>query len=313
MAREPPPRRWWRCSNVGDSSTFSLCLTHDVDRPYKTYHGVYEGLRERSLSALATALPGRNPFWQFDDLVGLERRLGVRSAFYFLDEPSLFERDVRTWFSPQNWIEHLGRYDPTAPDVAEVIRQLESGGWEVGLHGSRDAARDRDRLADELARLESVLEGRVRGGRHHHLTLERPWTWRQHASLGLDYDATLGSTTDSGFNWGYQPFYPFDDEFVVFPLTLMESTLPSPDRNFEEAWEICENLLQEAAENEAVMSVLWHLRVFNEDEFPGYGRLYRRLIERALEMDAWVGSPAEFLDRPSSRPSPAGRADVPSR
>jgi hypothetical protein len=37
------------------------------------------------------------------------------------------------------------------------------------------------------------------------------------------------------------------------------------------------------------MTVLWHIRYFSEAEFPGYRRLYERLIERALEMGAWVG------------------------
>jgi hypothetical protein len=66
--------------------------------------------------------------------------------------------------------------------------------------------------------------------------------------------------------------------------------------DFTAAWDACEGLLGEAAANDAVMTVLWHPRLVGED-FPGYRELYRRLIERALEMDAWVGPPRDLYER----------------
>jgi hypothetical protein len=276
---------------------FALCLTHDVDRPYKTYQSIYDAVRERSLFHLRTVLSGENPYWQFDAVASLERELGVRSAFYVLNEPHLLSQHPRTWLRPTDWIEHLGRYDVTSDDVADAILSLHDGGWEIGLHGSRRAARDRDRLAVEKETLERVLGAPVAGGRQHHLELSRPETWQYYREVGLRYDTSLGSSTEYGFGYGYQPQFPFDDGFAVFPLTVMEIALPSPDSSFDTAWAECERLLQEAAENGAVMTVLWHPRYFNTQEFPGYRRLYRRLVERALEMDAWIGPPDEFYER----------------
>lgn len=77
----------------------------------------------------------------------------------------------------------------------------------------------------------------------------------------------------------------------------MDQTLPDPGTAFEAGWAVCERLLDEAAENDAVMTVLWHPRLFNAEEFPGYRRLYRRLVETALEMGAWVGTPEALYDR----------------
>jgi peptidoglycan/xylan/chitin deacetylase (PgdA/CDA1 family) len=274
---------------------FALCLTHDVDRPYKTaVHAAFYALAERSLRHLLDLSPVRNPYWQFEEIMTLEADLGVRSAFYFLNEEPLRSRPRADLTDPQTLVQAVGRYDVRDPAVARAIRRLDRGGWEVGLHGSYHTARDRERLAEEQSRIESVLGHEIDGGRQHYLRFDDPETWRHYRDLGLDYDTSLGSTEEYGFQYGYGLRRPFDDDFVVFPLTLMEQTLPDPGEQFDAAWTACESLLTEARDNDAVMTTLFHPRLFASREFPGYRRLYRRLIERALDMGAWVGSPGEF-------------------
>jgi hypothetical protein len=288
-------------SGVPDGYDFSLCLTHDVDRPYKTYQSLFYALSGDPLYHLASLRPGFEPYWQFDDILDLESELGVRSAFYFLNEPSLFEtQGPEEWVRPENLVEHAGRYDPTDDAVASVVRRLDAGGWEVGLHGSFHSSTDRERLGEEKRVLESVLGHELRGGRQHHLKLGAE-TWQYHRDIGLEYDASLGSSSSVGFTHGYDLVRPFDDDFVVFPLTAMEVALPDPGDDFEAAWSVCRDLLDEAAENEAVMTVLWHPRYFNEREFPGYRRLYRRVVEYALASNGWVGPPGDLLDRAPQR------------
>lgn len=283
---------------VPEDHTFALCLTHDVDRPYKRVaHGLYYAGGDRLAYNLRTALPDRNPYWQFESIMDVERERDVRSAFYFLNEPRLRERPVREWLSPWSWIEVLGRYDVEDPGIVEIARRLVDGGWEVGLHGSLASATDSERLAEEKARLESVVGATVTGGRQHHLRMDRPSTWRRQRDVGLLYDASLGFGDDWGFQHGHDPLQPFDDEFLVFPLTLMEQALPDPAEDYESAWAICEELLAEAAANEAVMTVLWHPRLFSEDDFPGYRALYERLLDRAIELDAWIGPPGDLYER----------------
>ena len=289
---------------------FALCLTHDVDRPFKRgVHGLFYALRGRPGYHLRTALPDRNPYWQFGEIAALERDRGVRSAFYFLDEPHLLERPAREWASPRRWVEQLGRYEVARPPVADVVRSLAGAGWEVGLHGSLASADDAARLAREKERLERVLGAPVLGGRQHRLRLEEPGTWRRQRGVGLRYDATLGSPTAYGFQHGYGPRRPFDDEFVVFPLTLMDQALPDPGDHPDRAWAVCESLLAEAAEHGAVMTVLWHPRLFSEADFPGHRDVYERLLDRALAMDAWVGPPGALyrtlVDDPPTGPAGA--------
>ena len=274
---------------------FALCLTHDVDRPYKTYQAVYDAIRERDPSRLGALRPGNDPYWQFETLMGIEEDFDVRSAFYFLSEPGLGAHAPSKRLRPRYWLEHLGRYDVEAPRMANVVNALDEGGWEVGLHGSYDTADDRERLRVEKERIEGVVGHPVRGGRQHFLR-RGPDTWAHYRALGLEYDSSVGSSTTYGFDHGYDLHHPFDDEFAVFPLTVMEVALVEGTADFDAAWRECERLLEEAAANDAVMTVLWHPRYVGPD-FPGYRELYERLIERALEMDAWVGSPGAYLDR----------------
>ena len=278
--------------------TFGLCLTHDVDRPYKHVHAPFYAAIDRDLSHLRSLRPSVNPWWQFEEILDIESSLGVRSAFYFLREQHLFrDRSVRQWADPRCWIEYLGRYDPRSPDIASIIERLDEEGWEVGLHGSLGTDCDPERLGVEKELLESVLGHEVVGGRQHHLRLSIPETWRHYADLGLSYDATLGSRTEIGFNYGYDLLCPFDDDFVVFPLTVMDTVLIDSTDGIDDARRCLDGLLQHAHANGAVMTALWHPRNFSESDYPGQGDLYCYLIERALELGAWVGSPADLYCR----------------
>ncbi|MFB6164388.1 MAG: polysaccharide deacetylase family protein [Haloarculaceae archaeon] len=292
--------------------SFALCLTHDVDRPYKTpFHAAYYALADRDPRHLRALAEDVNPYWQFETVTALEDDLGVRSAWYFLSEPPLWRRSLREALSFDALVQEFGRYDVRDPPIADAMADLADGGWEVGLHGSYHAGSDRERLRTERDRIETVLDGPVRGGRQHYLNHDGARTWIHYQALGLEYDASLGSSTDAGFEHGYGVRRPFDDDFVVFPLTLMEQHLPDPGEDFDAAWAVCEDLLAEAADNDAVMTTLFHPRFFSERDFPGYRRLYERLIREANARGAWVGAPGECYDEFLAPPT--GSQDAPAR
>ncbi|SIS03036.1 polysaccharide deacetylase family protein [Natronorubrum thiooxidans] len=272
-----------------DDHEFALCLTHDVDRVFKTFQAPYYAVTERDPSHLRSLITDERPYWQFEELMALEEELDVRSSFYFLNEKRLFEQPPREWFRWKNWMLYTGRYEITDPEIVDVIRTLDRGGWEIGLHGSYNSYDDADRLRYEKSVLEDVLEKSVLGGRQHYLNTMLPQTWDHHRSIGLRYDASYGSSTTYGFDGRYDVIRPFDDDFLVFPLTVMETPLLSNASSVEAAWRECRRLLEEAHEHDAIMTVLWHPRYMNEAEFPGYRTIYERLIREAKAMDAWVG------------------------
>ncbi len=302
--------------SIPDDHRFALCLTHDVDRPYKTFHSVYYAIADRDPAHLKSLLPGTNTYWTFEKLMAIEADLGVRSAFYFLNEQRLFgDRPPREWVSKDGWRLFGGRYSLDDSAIVDLIAELDAGGWEVGLHGSYESPTDRDRLAAEKRTLERVLGEPVSGGRQHYLNLSIPETWEYHRDIGLKYDCSLGSSDTYGFADGYSIKRPFDDDFVVFPLTIMELALPNVETDVEGAWQECKAIIEEAAENNAVMTILWHPRFFSEFDFPNYTELYRRIIEYALALDGWVGPPGELyetLDHPENpKSTPTESATTP--
>lgn len=190
------------------------------------------------------------------------------------------------------------------PEIVDEIHRLQAGGWEVGVHGSLAATNDPNRLAEEKQTLEEILGKSVTGGRQHHLDLSLPETWRYQRTAGFSYDSSLGSSKTTGFRGIYRPIRPFGDEFVVLPLTIMDVELPDPEECFDEAWNRCEQLLRQAQNRSGVMTVCWHPMYFNSREFPGYKRLYRSLVERALKLGAWVGLPRSLYHRWCTEPRP---------
>jgi hypothetical protein len=63
-----------------------------------------------------------------------------------------------------------------------------------------------------------------------------------------------------------------------------------------EAKQELERLLEEARQNDAVMTALWHPRFFNTDEFDEYQELYVHLVTTARQMGAWIGSCKEYYE-----------------
>lgn len=296
MSLDDPTDRRERERRLPGDAPFALLLTHDVDRPYKGWQTPYFAAKHRRPSELLDLLPGRQPWWRFGDVAEIERAAGVRSAFYVLRERSLRERPLADLRDPTYWIEHLGRYDPETPAIRGVLDRLVADGWEVGLHGSYDSYRQPERLGAEKRLLDGLVDAEVVGGRQHHLNLEVPATWRAHRAAGLCYDTSLGSATRVGFEHGYGPIRPFDD-FLAFPTTVMDKALPDPGDHPDRARAVLADLLAEARENAAVMTALWHPRTFDDGDFPGHAELYRWLVERAVEMGAWVGPPRDLVAR----------------
>lgn len=280
---------------------FAVCLTHDVDRVYKTYQSLYNAITERDPTRVAGLFSSQNPYWQFERIMDAESERGVRSSFHVLDEKPLQERPVREWFSMSGWKLFAGRYDPTDPDIAATLRVLDRFGWEIALHGSYTSSTDPGRFGHEKSRIEAAADTRIRGNRQHYWRHSPPDTWRHLRDAGLRYDLSLGDSHALQYQHGYDLHRPFDDEFVVFPWSLMDGAVMRSAESPAGALENCAEVFEEAREHRSVLCLDWHLARFAGSDYPGWGEVYERAIDRALEMGAWVGPPGRFyeaLDHP---------------
>ena len=158
---------------------------------------------------------GTDPNWRFEQIVDEERKRGATGSTFFV---LAAHHDPHDGAAPET-------YDALRPKLVETI--LETGA-EIGLHGSYTAADDRERLAQEKAKLEA-LAGTVEGHRFHYL---RGDPHRNIASLPFRYDTTLGFPDAVGFRAGIaRPFHPWDfdreqpAEVLEVPLAAMDATL----------------------------------------------------------------------------------------
>jgi peptidoglycan/xylan/chitin deacetylase (PgdA/CDA1 family) len=222
----------------------------------------------------------------------IEKRLGVRSTFFFLKETK-----KRNILHPSSYILSLGHYDFNEPAVSEIIKKLDSGGWEIGLHGSYDSYKKKELLVKEKKELEEIVGKPVIGIRQHFLNIEIPRTWKIQQEIGFLYDTTFGLKKDIGFLENrYLPFQPFDDPFLVIPLTVMDGSLFSQYPDEKSKWEKIKEVIHKAKETKGVVSFLWHQRVFNEKEFPGWAPLYEKIIQECKEENAWFATGRDIYE-----------------
>ena len=277
--RWPWGRRW------------AACLTHDVDQLgwFSLADGArgllrwllkrpHRGLRY-SLFLMREALRQsgtgeRYRSWRLDDWLALEEDAGVRSTFFFMTD--------------QRGYPFTGTYDVREPSLTRQLRSMAARGWEIGLHAGFDTYRSTRELRGEKAHLERALGQPVRGVRQHFLRFAAPDTWRAQAAAGFEYDATLGWWTQAGFRAGAAcPFRPFDLEtqsvlpIIELPLTAMDGALFYCLRyGVDQAVDRVSRLLDAAREHAGLAVLLWHQRVRDEAQYPGWWQTYQAALDR---------------------------------
>jgi peptidoglycan/xylan/chitin deacetylase (PgdA/CDA1 family) len=262
-----------RCYQAEDE--LLVWLSHDVDRVAKgKMHALYYCAKERHPRHLQQLFSRQNPYWNFDRITKLEGKYGARSTFFFLHETLRASP-----LAPKTYILAKGRYSFDEARVQSVIKSLDESGWEVGLHGSYRSFCNKRLLKDEKRRLEDILAKPVDSIRQHYWNNQIPLTWEIQSELGFRVDATLVKKNDVGFPEGcMQPFRPFGNEFVVIPTCLMDSYLFEKAGGEEKAREYVDELIDLCKAKRAVLSVLWHQRLINAEEFPGYYRIYEYIL-----------------------------------
>jgi peptidoglycan/xylan/chitin deacetylase (PgdA/CDA1 family) len=272
---------------------FYVCLSHDVDRTKKTFQFLTHSLRSvnnresgRAFYHMKSVFH-RSHYWCFDKVLEIERKLGLRSTFFFLNETYPFHP-----LELHSWRLSLGYYDLFNPKLQEVIRELDGQGWEVGLHGSYLSYKDTELLKKEKFDLESIVGHPVVGVRQHYLNLDQH-TWTRQAEAGFSYDASFGYTRDIGFKENkFYPFMPIPDRrFYVVPLALMDFCVMGKKNPLGQAI----NVIDLAEEKGACLVLNWHQERLNEKEFPGYLEIYVRLIEECMHRKAQFLTIGEYV------------------
>lgn len=271
-----------------------VALTHDIDRTTKTYQYFTHFLKSvrnldfsKAIYQISSFSQREKVYWNFEDIIEIENKFGVKSTFFFLIESISFEL-----FNISNWKLSLGRYDIHEPRINEIIRYLDKNDWEIGLHGSFRSFNDVDLLKKEKMILERLLGHQIIGIRQHYLNLNKN-TWKFQKEAGFKYDASWGPTRDIGFKEGrIAPFFPFNDKFIVFPLAVMDfNYLNSIARKTT-----LQNIINLCLKHQAILVINWHNDCFNEKEKPGFNKAYQEIIEICKSHNAIINTLSYFYN-----------------
>ena len=269
-----------------------VALTHDVDRIVKTYQYItypFKKLFKGDIKGFTYQLSSvfkKNPYWCFPQIISIENEYDVKSTFFFLNESIPFYL-----FNISNWKLSLGRYRFNDEKVVSIIKYLDQNGWEIGLHGSYNSFENHKLLISEKRLLESIIEHSIVGIRQHYLNLNDS-SWRIQREVGFHYDTSFGHRNDIGYKeQKFLPFYPFRDDFTVFPLVIMDSCFMNIMNRKEELL----HLIDITEKNNSILVINWHQRSFNENEFPGYKKAYCDIIEECNKRNAVFKTLKEYL------------------
>jgi len=270
----------------------NVALSHDVDRIKKTYQYftyVLHAIRKMDFKMLKYQLQSLfladEPYWNFPKIIDIEKEFDVKSTIFILNETMRFR-----FKNIQNGQLSLGRYNIHEPKLIDILQWLDKSGWEIGVHGSYYSYLNKELLFKEKLALERILGHEIIGIRQHYLNINKD-TWQIQDELGFKYDSTWGHTEDIGFKGGkVLPFYPLENKFIVYPLAIMDICFMV----HENRWEKFDEIVKTIDDNNGLLVVNWHQRVFNENEFPEYIEAYKAIIKKLKLLNAKFYTLSEF-------------------
>lgn len=266
---------------------FTVCLTHDVDRVKKTYQYITHFAKTRDFHHIKSFFSKENPYWNFNKIMEAEKRLGVRSTFFFLNETERFN----PFTHPKKWSRSkVGRYKIKNPKISEIIRKLDKNGWEIGVHGSYSSYKNLNLLKKEKKDLEKIVGHEIIGIRQHYLNLNEN-TWRLQEKAGFKYDSSFGFNDGNvGFmEKKYHPFRPIKDkkDFLVIPIAIMDWCLLRKNNSVKD---LCIDIIRTAEKHGGVLTLNWHQENLNEEESPDYLKIYKNIIKECKKRKAYIGT-----------------------
>jgi hypothetical protein len=271
-----------------EGKTWAASITHDVDYPkiirwIEILRYVIANKVQSKLCVIADIIAGRNHFWKFQDWMDLETKYGVRSAFYFCGRKgSLMEYLFGT---PDPF------YDVRSEEFREVIGQLKTNGFEVGLHASYNAFKSAGTLKSEMQAVEDSLDEPLTGNRHHywHLNQDNPAeTTVLHEEVGLFYDSSICYERRAGFRYGIaSPFRIFHKNkkqpstCLQLPTAFMDDHMyrHMEHSRFKTPHAEIDSLIDQTKNYTGLFIVDYHVRRLNDTFFPGWGKLFQYVLE----------------------------------
>jgi len=303
---------------VPDGYRFIVCLSHDVDHPsirqHKWDHTVLGFLYRATVGSMIRVLRGQmgardllsnwlavlklplvhvglaSDFWREFGQRYVELEGGRPSTFFvipFKGRPGKKGKVQASSF-------RASRY--RARDIADVLRELQLKGCEIGVHGI-DAWIDSERGREEFQEIQNLTEDSEIGVRMHWLYYEQESPMQlEHA--GASYDSTVGYNETVGYRAGTtQAYKPLGAERLIeLPMHAMDTALFYP-RHLALSKAKAKELLDQMAANTArfggVLTINWHDRSVAPERL--WVECYRDLLADLEKHGAWFGTARQVV------------------
>ncbi|MBA7710721.1 hypothetical protein ES703_119667 [subsurface metagenome] len=287
----------------------AACLSHDVD--YPEVKRLLEPVRivaRRGLPGLSAAvavITGKRTHWHFSSWVETEKKLGVRSAFFFAAVQGSLLKFI--FGTPDPF------YDVKSQKFRELFSYLIDEGFEIGLHSSYHVFTSQEKFVRERELLQQNTGQEIWGNRHHYWHLnpdDVESTLMLHEQIGFKYDSSLTHERYLGWRRGLSwPFFPFNKKerrqlktLQVSPTYMDNHLFGYLKHNPGNRRENIQTLIDTAAKQDGCLVVDIHDYVFDDTLFPGWSKTYFWLLERLVDRsDFWISTPGEIADHWISR------------
>ncbi len=222
---------------------------------------------------LAGKLFGKDPWFNFSEILRKEKARGLTSTFYFLCR--------------KGWIGNMPHadFDISDSSIRKVMEEVAEAGGEVAMHGSRGAHEELEKFQADL----KLFNRKTAGNRFHFLNFDIRKTPKLLEEAGMDYDATLGFSERPGFRNGIcHPFFLYDlqsdrqTRVLEIPLNVMDSTFAETKylgTSPEKARDFIREVATETKKFKGCISILWHNTHFSPQKFGGWGEVYWEMAE----------------------------------
>ena len=296
LARSAGTDKTLERKQFGDA-TWAFCATHDIDYLRKWRPGIWKRelldravLNREGESVGKRLLRARRATWSFFEagdpfkaaLTRIPSELEARRAkgTFFYKAAAHGHRDVA--------------YPVDSVSIRTQIHRQQKAGHEIGLHPSYHTFAHPERLLGERSRLAAVAGQQPTSHRAHYLRFDHPASIHHLVAAGFTIDSTLGWAGHGGFRHGTcLPFPLFDPvsgqetSLWEIPLVTMESALFNRRHlSLEDAVTETRRLMDVCRSFGGVFTGLWHNTLWDEADYPGWGRHFEDTLDAASEGNA---------------------------
>jgi peptidoglycan/xylan/chitin deacetylase (PgdA/CDA1 family) len=303
-----------------DEKPFAVCLTHDVDavssyslrqssrerraRLYRSHSlfpktRIFLGFKIDIMRGLKRSWE-KDPLHRYERWLEAEKEVGAHSTFFFW--PGWSSVTKRHYSDCVYELFDKVVFDGQKCTVAEMIREIDRRGWEIGLHPSWYSYDDLDEQIRQKDALQKALGRETVSVRQHLLHHNIRITPGIQAEAGFKYDSTLGFNDNVGFRFGTcYPWYLYDIReekelpIIEIPPIVQDGALLSLKKGLrldaEMSFQYVIQMTEVVQKVGGVLTLVWHANMINHTD---WWDLYARTLQYLKKKDPWFATVREI-------------------